>query len=181
MRKLYHVHLTEEERAQLQHRIASGKGAARQLAHARILLKADEAQGGPALPDEAIASAVEVGIRTVERVRKLCVEEGVERALVGRARRAPAPRKLDGRREAQLIALACSTPPAGRKRWTLRLLADRMVELEYVDDLSYETVRRTLKKTPSSPGVPSGGASRPRQTPNSWPRWRYPERLLPAL
>ena len=172
MRKLYHVHLTEEERAQLQHQIASGKGAARHSAHARILLKADEASGGPGFTDEAIASAVEVSVPTVERVRKLCVEEGVERALVGRPRQNRPRAKLDGIQEAHLIALACSSPPLGRKRWTLRLLAGRMVELAYVDDLSYETVRRTLKKTSSSPGGGGSGALRPRPTPSSSRLWR---------
>ncbi len=171
MNKRYRVHLTADERADLERRISTGTGSARRLAHARILLKADDAAGGPALADEAIAAAVEVSLRTVERTRQRFVEDGLECALAGRARQTAPLAKLDGEQEAHLVALACSTPPAGRKRWTLRLLASRMVELQYVDDLSYETVRRALKKTSSSPGGVSNGASRPAPTPSSSRRW----------
>jgi len=146
--KKYIVTLTDEERETLLKIISAGKGAARRIAHARILLKADQG-----LTDEAIAEAVDVSRPTVERVRKRFVEEGLEAALdPRRPEKPPRPRKLDGRQEAQLIALACSKPPAGRVRWTLCLLADKMVELKYVDSLSYETVRRTLKKTRSNRG-----------------------------
>jgi transposase len=140
--KKYIVTLTNDERLTLDKLISAGKGAARRIAHARILLKADQG-----LTDEAIADAVETSRSTVERVRKRLVEEGLEAALDPRKPERPRSRKLDGRQEAQLIALACSAPPPGRVRWTLCLLADKMVELKYVDSLSYETVRRTLKKT----------------------------------
>ena len=147
MRKTYIVNLTDGERQMLKALISAGKGAARRLAHARILLKADQG-----LTDEAIVEAVEVSRPTVERVRKRFVEEGMDVALDPRRPEKPRQRKLDGCQEAQLIALACSKAPAGQARWTLRLLAGRMVELEYVDSLSYETVRCTLKKTKSSRG-----------------------------
>src|SRR5215475_16050838 len=152
MKKLYRVKLLVEERAQLQELLSKGKIAARTLMHARILLKADEGVAGPRLSDEAIAEALEVNRSTVERVRSRCVEEGFEAALRPRPSRQLHPRKLDGVQEAHLIALACSSAPDGRSRWSLRLLADKLVELEVVDDVSHETVRQTLKKTNSSPG-----------------------------
>ena len=141
-----------EERAQLEGMLSKGKAAARTLMHARILLKADEGVAGPRLSDDQIAEAVEVNRSTVERARMRCVEEGVEAALRPRPSRQVHPRKLDGVQEAHLVALACSPAPKGRNRWSLRLLADKLVELEVVDDVSYETVRRTLKKTNSSRG-----------------------------
>jgi len=147
MAKLYRVTLTQRERQELQGLISRGKADARKLAHARILLQADEAEGGPRRTDEQIASALNITTRTVERVRERFVEQGFEAALVpARGKRAYA-RKLDGRQEARLIALACSKPPAGKRRWTLRLLAEEMVDLEVVDSLSHETVRQALKKT----------------------------------
>ena len=147
MKKRYVVTLTEEERGMLRGLISSGKASARKLTHARILLKADESGGASGWSDAAISQALEVGTATVERVRKRFVEEGLEAALGRRKPRREYGRKLDGDGEAHLIALACGEPPEGRTRWTLRLLADQMVVLEYVDELSYETVRRTLKKT----------------------------------
>ena len=114
--------------------------------HARILLKADEGESGPRLSDEAIAEALDVNRSTVERVRIRCVEEGFEAALRPRPSRQLHPRKLDGAQEAHLVALACSPAPKGRARWSLRLLADKVVELEIVDAISYETVRQVLKK-----------------------------------
>ena len=152
MKKKYIVTLTQEEREELKAVISRGKGAARKLMHARILLKADAEEGGPGWDDDAIAEGLDVGRATVERVRKEFVEEGLEAALERRKPRREYRRKLDGDGEARLIALACSQAPEGRSRWTLRLLADRMVALEYVDDISYETVRRALKKTSSSLG-----------------------------
>jgi transposase len=152
MKKLYRVRLLAEERAELEGLLSKGKAAARTLMHARILLKADEGVAGPRLNDDQIAEAVEVNRSTVERVRMRCVEEGVEAALRPRPSRQVHPRKLDGVQEAHLVALACSPAPKGRNRWSLRLLADKLVELEVVDDVSYETVRRTLKKTNSSRG-----------------------------
>jgi transposase len=172
MNKLYRVRLTPDERADLECRISTGKSAARRLARARILLKADETDGAPALSDAEVAAAIEVSLSTVERSRRLFVEEGLEVALAGRERKTAPLAKLDGEREAHLLALACSAPPLGYKRWTLRLLAARMVELDYVDDLSYETVRRTLKKTSSSPGGAPSGAFRRARTRNSSPRWK---------
>ena len=172
MKKLYRVTLTVEERTELERRIATGTAPARRLARARVLLKADETTGGPALSDRAIATAVEVSIRTVERTRQLFVEEGMNIALTGRERKTAPVAKLDGAAEARLIALNCGPPPDGRARWTLRLLAAQMVELQYVDDLSYETVRRTLKKTNSSRGEASNGASPQVRTPSSSPQWR---------
>jgi transposase len=115
--------------------------------HARILLKADEGPGGPAWSDDQIVEAFDVSRSTVERVRTRCVEEGPDAALRPRSSPTMRLRKLDGGQEAHLIAVACSPPPEGRKRWTLRLLADKLVELELVDAVSYETVRRTLKRT----------------------------------
>ncbi len=155
MKKTYIVTLTREERRMLQEMLSRGKAAARKLMHARILLKADVAAGGPGWNDEAIVEALEVGRATVERVRKEFVEEGLQAALERRKPRRQYRqyrRRLDGDGEAHLIALACQAPPDGRSRWTLRLLADRMVQLEYVDEISYQTVRRTLKKTSLSLG-----------------------------
>jgi transposase len=151
--KKYIVTLTDDERQALQELIAAGKAAARKLAHARILLKADAAPGGPAWADDRIAEAVEVSVATVERVRQRFVEQGLEAALARKKQdRLSRERKLDGRGEARLIAVACSSPPAGRKAWTLRLLADRLVELQVVDAIGTETVRQVLKKTSLSPG-----------------------------
>jgi hypothetical protein len=146
--KRYKVTLEPEERQQLQDLIAAGKAAARKLAHARILLKADAAEDGPAWPDGRIAEALEVSTATVERVRQRFVELGLDAAL-DRKRRERPPReiKLDGHAEARLIALACSPPPEGRAVWTMQLLADKLVELEVVDSISDETVRLALKKT----------------------------------
>ena len=151
--KKYKVTLTDEERQQLQGLIAAGKAAAKRLAHARILLKADAAEGGPGWDDQRIAEATEVSTDTVARVRQRFVEQGLEAALARKKQDRPSrERKLDGRAEARVIALACSAPPDGRKAWTMRLLADRLVELEVVDSVSDETVRRALKKTRSSRG-----------------------------
>ena len=147
MKKKYIVTLTEVERRMLQAMLSRGKAAARKLMHARILLKADSRDGRPAWSDGEIAQGLEVGRATVERVRKEFVEEGLEAALERRKPRRQYPRKIDGDGEAHLIALACSKAPEGRSRWTLRLLADRMVALEHVEAVSYETVHRVLKKT----------------------------------
>jgi transposase len=123
----------------------------RKLKHAQVLLKADQAEGGPAWTDERIVAALQVGSATVERLRRRFVEEGLQAALRPyRTGKRLYRRKLDGEQEAKLIALACSTLPDEHARWTLRLLAGRMVELQHVDTLSHETVRQTLKKTRSS-------------------------------
>ena len=152
MKKKYIVELTEKERQTLQQLLSSGKAAARKLTHARILLKADSGPTGPNWPDAKISQALDVGTATIERVRKRFVEQGFEAALNSRKPNRHYNRKLDGDAEAHLIALVCSKAPQGYQRWTLQLLADRMVELGYVDSLSYETVRRTLKKTSLSLG-----------------------------
>ena len=152
MKKKYIVTLTEEERRTLRTMVSPGKAAARKLTHARILLNADASTGAPGWRDDAIAEALQVGRATVERVRKTFVEEGFEASLERRKPRRQYFRTLDGDGEARLITLACSQAPEGRSRWTLRLLADRMVALEYVDALSKDTVARTLKKTNLSLG-----------------------------
>jgi transposase len=148
--KRYRVTLSPAEREQLRTLISSGTAPAQKLVHARILRKADTPPGEHGLFDVDIAAAVETSVHTVERVRRQFVEEGLEAALVPKLPTAPRPTKLDGRGEAQLIAAACSPPPGERARWTLQLLADRLVELQVVESISYETVRRTLKKTSSS-------------------------------
>ena len=131
----------------------AASGAEHDDARARILLKADAAPGAPAWKDEDIATALEVGRRTVERVRQRFVERGLDGALNRKQQDRPSrERKLDGQAEAHLIALACSEAPDGRKEWTMQLLADKLVELEIVESISDETVRRTLKKTSSSRG-----------------------------
>jgi len=146
--KKYIVRLSGEERESLRKLVSSGKGSARMFTRARILLKADVGEGGPAWSDEKIAEALDVTIQTVERVRKQLVEEGLEAVLRRREYVQKVSRKkLDGDVEAHLIALACSKAPEGYTRWTLRLLAGRMVELGYVESLSHEAVRRALKKT----------------------------------
>ena len=154
MVKRYRVRLAEEEHRGLKSLVSKGRVAAYRQAHARILLLCDENQVGGAifLKDEEIARALKVGTATVERVRRRCVEEGLEAALGRRQQLNRRRRKLDGAGEAHLIALACSLPPEGRAGWTLQLLADQLVECEIVDSISTETVRQTLKKTNSSPG-----------------------------
>ena len=148
MRKTkYAAVLSAEERARLRTLVGRGVAPARVLAHARILLKADQSEGGPGWSDAAIAGALEVHAATVARLRRQYVEEGLDAALARRAPRREYARKLDGEREARLIAVACSAPPAGRERWSLRLLADELVRLEVVEAVSYETVRQTLKQT----------------------------------
>jgi transposase len=150
MAKKYRVTLTPEERDELEMMISRGKADARKLAHARVLLQADAVPGGPARTDDDIASVLNASVRTVERVRQRFVEQGLQAALLPKPTKRLYARTLDGRQEAHLIALACSAPPAGKRRWTLRLLAERMVALEYADAVSHETVRQTLKKTRSS-------------------------------
>jgi transposase len=152
MKKKYPVILNDTERDELKRLIAAGTSPARKLTHARILLKADQGPEGPGWVDDAVAEAVESSQPTVSRVRKQYVEEGLEAALNRRPPNREYHRKLDGEQEARLVALACSEPPQGQARWSLRLLADKLVELEIVDEeVSYQTVRRTLKKTNSSP------------------------------
>jgi transposase len=150
MAKKYVVTLTAQEREELTRLVSVGKAAARKLTHARVLLMTDASPGAPARKDQDVAEALSVSVKTVERVRQRFVEQGVEAALVPAKSSRVYEGKLDGKQEAQLIALACGKPPAGKKRWALRLLADRAVELEIAGSLSHETVRQTLKKTRSS-------------------------------
>lgn len=147
--KKYKVTLTEQEREELGQLISRGKGAARKLLHARILLKADTAVGWQ---DQAISEALEVSISTIERVRERFVVDGLGAALDRQAPQRVYKRKLDGEQEAHLVALVCSQPPEDRGRWTLKLLAQKMVELEYVESVAPETIRQTLKKMNLSPG-----------------------------
>lgn len=150
--KKYIVTLTDTERETLRTLITSGKGAARRLAHARVLLKADQG-----LPDQTIVAEVDVSGPTVERIRRRFVEEGFAAALDPHRPETRRRGKIDGEVEAHLIALACGTPPEGAAHWTLRLLADKLVELEYLDTVSHETVRQALKKTNCSPGASRNG------------------------
>ena len=152
MAKKYRVTLTADERTMLTTLINSGTASARRLTHARILLKADQAAGGPAWTDEAIRDALDVSLSTIARVRERFVEASLGSALAHRSAPRPRQRVLDGSQEAHLIALTCSAPPEGQERWTLRLLADKLVDLEYVAHVSHETVRQILKKTNSSRG-----------------------------
>jgi transposase len=145
--KKYIVRLTPEERDQLLPMIRGGKAAARALLPARILLKADDGPEAPAWSDEAIREALEVHAATVARVRQRFVEQGLQAALPPKPTTRQYERKLDGIAEAHLIALACGPAPKGQARWSLRLLADRLLELEHVGSISYEAVRRTLQKT----------------------------------
>ena len=149
--KKYSVRLTEAQRQDLQHLISTGKESARRLMHARIVLKADQGAHGPGWTDAQISAALEVSKPTIVRVRHICAVQGLDAALNRRKPRRTRPRRLDGAQEAHLIALACSAPPDGRDHWSLRLLADRFVTLEAVDEISHETVRQVLKKTELKP------------------------------
>ena len=150
--KKYKVTLTLEERTHLLDLVSKGKASAKKLTHARVLLQADESEKGTVWNDAHICEALHVSHRTVERMRKIFVEEGIEAAITRKSHSGYRPRKLDGEQEAHLIALACSSPPAGRKRWTLKLLSSKLVELKYIERIAKETVRQTLKKTNSNPG-----------------------------
>ena len=148
----YRVVLTEQERAELRGLVGSGTAPARMLTRARILLKADHGEGGPGWPDAAIAGALDVNPSTVLRVRRQFVAEGLAAALARKRPDRVYERRLDGRQEAHLVALACGAPPEGQARWTLRLLAGELVRLEVVEEVSHETVRQALKKTHSGRG-----------------------------
>ena len=143
----YVVRLTVDERSELQTVVEEGRGAKTVRQRARVLLKADESLTGPAWTDERVAEFAEVSVRTVERVRKRFVEEGFDAVVYRKPSTDRLYRKLDGTGEARLIAEACSKAPEGRSRWTLKLLAERLVVLEVVDSISPDTVRLTLKKT----------------------------------
>jgi len=162
------VRLNADEREQLEALIGKGKSAAQRLLKARILLKADVSEAGEGWSDSRIVEALETSPSMVYRVRKQLVEEGIEAALSRKQRATPAVARIfDGEKEAKLIALACSEPPKGRARWTLRLLENKVVELHIVDRASDSTIGRALKKTFSSPIADSAGSSRPRPTARS--------------
>jgi Homeodomain-like domain len=168
----YRVTLTAEERATLEHLVSVGKGAARKLTHARILLLADTAAGEEHCDDD-IVGALGVGLCTVGRVRQRLVTAGLPAALEPRPQpQRPDKIKIKGDIEQQLIHLACSDPPEGRCHWTLQLLADELVVLGLVETVSTESVRHALKKTTSSRGSSRPGASRPRPTPRTSGAWR---------
>jgi transposase len=168
----YVVRLDEEERGRLQEIVDRGKGSKTIRNRALVLLKADEGEHGPGWPDTKVAEAFDVGVRTVERTRRLLVTEGFETVLS----RKPSPnrqyRKLDGAQEAELVKLACSKPPTGRIRWTLQLRADRLVERKVVASIGREAVRATLQKTTSSRGSASSGYYPHKPTPSSSVRWK---------
>ena len=166
--KKYVVRLSVEEREQLETLIRKGKSPAGRLLKARILLKADVSKAGQGWSDNRIIEALETSPSMVYRVRKQLVEEGLEAVLSRKQRATPAvPPIFDGEKEAKLIALACSKPPKGRVRWTLRLLENKVVELGIVDRASDSTIGRVLKKTSSSPIADSAGLSRRRRTARS--------------
>jgi transposase len=152
MAEKFVVTLTPEERLRLTQLTTTGKAPATTVLHARILLKADQASTTDGWTDERIAEALDTSLSTIARVRKKFVEQGLQVALYRRRPTGRQYRKLDGMQEARLIALACSPPPEGRDRWTLQLLADKLVELQVVEAISDDTVQRTLKKTTSSRG-----------------------------
>jgi transposase len=160
VKKKYVVELTKEERERLLKLIRAGEAPARMLNRARVLLKADigeHTSGGPALADREIAGMLETSSATVQRVRERFFSQGLDAALERSAPERVYERSLDGRAEAHLIALACSEAPGGRDRWSMRLLADKAVELGIVETISHETVRKTLKKTSCVPTSSKGG------------------------
>ena len=167
------VHLDPEVRGELETLCRKGGTPAAQLRRARVLLLADEDHVDGRRPDRYIAEVLAIGARTVVRIRQRFVREGIASALARKSRAEPAtPFKLDGQAEAQLVALCCSTPPSGRSRWTLHLLADELCRLQVVVSICPETVRRCLKKIASSPGKASGFALRNGTAPGSSRTWK---------
>jgi transposase len=145
--KRYVVELTTEEKDELAQLVSKGKAAARKITHARVLLQANESENGPAWTDKQISEAFGVHTNTIHDIRQQFVEDGLQAALVRKKQDRPSRKRIvDGEVEAHLIALRCGAPPQGKGRWNLRLLADRLVELEIVPDISHETVRQALKK-----------------------------------
>lgn len=160
----FELHLSDDERQELTRLVSTGTQPARKIRRAQVLLRTAEGW-----TDEAIRAALGVSRQMVHETRKQAVTEGVEACLRRRSGRRPGqqPKALDGVAEAHLVALTCSEPPEGHERWSLRLLAEHMVVLEYVTAVSHETVRQVLKKTNSNRGAPKNGASHPRRTPPS--------------
>ena len=168
----YRVTVDTDERAALEQLVNVGKGAARKLIHARVLLLADTSQGDER-PDTDIVRSLGIGLRTVERVRQRLVTEGLPAALDHRPQPVrPGKVKVKGDVEQKLLQLACSDPPEGRCHWTLQLLADELVVLGLVDRIGVETVRQALKKTTSSPGSSRPGVCRRRPMPSTSGAWR---------
>jgi len=164
----YRLSLTSEEREELEAVVAKGKHNSQKVLNALILLNCDEAGSKPRrLREQDIADVLHVSAMKIHRVKQRFVEEGLEIALNGHKGQRAYERKADGEFEAHLVALSCSEPPEGHDRWSLRLLADKLVELRYIDDVSYETVRRVLKKTSLSPGRRTDGSSHRRKTASS--------------
>lgn len=168
----YVVRLSRAERELVENLVAVGRVAKATRQRAPVLLRADEGEAGPRASDEQIAALVGVSLSTVHRTRQRLVEEGLEVTLHRQPSANRQYRKLDGAQEAHLVALACSTPPAGRVSWTMQLLADRLVELRVVDSIGEETVRTTLKKTLCNLGGRSNGCCRPSKTPTLSVRWK---------
>ena len=156
--KKYRIRLTTDEQQELKALVSRGRAAAYKQTHARILLMSDESRSDGGMKDADITSALGVGQSTVERIRKRCVEEGIESALNRKKQMRRRQKRLDGEGEARLVAIACSEPPDGRVSWTLNLLADQLVESEIVETISTETVRQVLKKTNSNPRSATGQA-----------------------
>jgi hypothetical protein len=152
MYKKYRVELTAQQRQELRRLLTAGRVPPTTHTHARVLLQADTSPGAPAWTDAQISTALQISVRSVVRVRQAFVTRGFTAAVTRQARSGPPRRKVDGRLEAQLVAVVCGAPPAGQARWTLRLLADQLVELTDLDSIALETVRQTLKKTNLSPG-----------------------------
>ena len=145
--KIHKVTLTQEEIVQLKTITSKGRKRARVLKNALILLNVDEGPNGKRRKDEDVADVLDVTVRTLENIRRRFVLDGFETALYGKPRERTYDRKVDGDVEAHLVALSCSQPPEGYGKWSLRLLADKMVELQYIDNISHEKVRQVLKKT----------------------------------
>ena len=150
--KKYKVTLTQKEREELLSITKGGTHSSKKVIHSLILLNCDEGEFSEKVNNEDVAKVLKIGSRTIDRLKKKFVEEGFEAALENRPTTRVYKRKADGDVEAHLVALSCSKAPKGFTRWSLRLLADKMIELEYVDDISHETIRRVLKKTNLSPG-----------------------------
>lgn len=172
MTKKYIVSLTLSERQMLEQLTNKGKTSAYRINHARILLKADTNQENGGWIDEAISKALDISVATIERVRRLFVEQGIEAALSRQSSSNSKSGKVDGEIEAHLIAIVCSQPPEGQARWTLRLLAEQMVQLNYVDSISHETVRQVLKKTNSNLGSTNPGSSLHKEMRNLFTTWK---------
>lgn len=172
MHPKYVVKLSPEERKSLFKLIDEGKGGKEKLNRARILLKADIGELGEGWTDSDIAEALYVGLSTVERTRRSLVEEGLESTISRQCSSVPKKRIINGDEEAYLIALACSTPPEGHSSWTLRMLADRMIELKYVETVSHETIREALKKTNLSLGKKKSGVYPRKQMQPLFVKWK---------